>query len=347
MYLKKLELQGFKSFANKTVFDFSSGITAIVGPNGSGKSNVIDALRWILGESSAKNMRADKSENLIFSGTSKKARSSMAEVSVTFDNSSQFFPVDFSEVVIRRRVTRDGVSKYWINESAVRLRDIVDLFAQARLGTQFSIVSQGSADSFIAASPSQRREMMEEILGLRRYQIKRRDAKNKLALTQTNLERVRALIEELLPHLRLLRRQAKKWERAGEVEKELLEVEKRYFGARIKALSVMDARIVPLEQELKEKHERCRTDVKSAQDAFVLVEKRAPKKEEKGELRARYEKLFTERGELERRLSSLEAEIRILSSTKSVPLNHQLLLSVASSLKEVLQNISQFNFDFS
>src|SRR3989338_9450420 len=155
--LKRLELNGFKSFASKTVLDFPSGITAIVGPNGSGKSNVIDAVRWLLGERDAKNIRGAKVEDLIFAGTTQRARVGMAQATIVFDNSKRFFPVDFEEVAVTRRVSRDGTTEYLINNPPVRLKDIVDFFAKARLGTKgLTIVNQGNSDIFVRASPKER-----------------------------------------------------------------------------------------------------------------------------------------------------------------------------------------------
>src|SRR3989344_9465212 len=136
MLLKSLELNGFKSFAQKTTLEFPAGITAIVGPNGSGKSNVIDCIRWLLGEREAKNLRGAKIEDLIWNGTSKRPRVSMAQAGLHFDNSSGFFPVDFKEVVVSRRVGRDGNSEYFLNKSEVRLKDIIDFFSRSRLGSK-------------------------------------------------------------------------------------------------------------------------------------------------------------------------------------------------------------------
>ena len=173
MFLKSLELNGFKSFASKAVLEFPKGITAIVGPNGSGKSNIIDAIRWLLGEREAKNLRGDKIENLIFVGTSKKSRAGMAQVSLNFDNNSKFGGDEFEEISIVRRVARDGISQYFLNKSEVRLKDIVDFFAKARLGTKgLTIINQGSSDLFVRVSPEERRIIIEEVLGFENFRLK-------------------------------------------------------------------------------------------------------------------------------------------------------------------------------
>ncbi len=168
MLLRKLELQGFKSFADKTILDLSHQITAVVGPNGSGKSNITDSVRWLLGERDARNLRGGKGEDLIFAGTKERPRAGLAQASLQFDNTSGFFPVGFKDVIISRRVTRDGVSIFLINKSEVRLKDVVEFFARAKLGARgLTIINQGESDVFIKASPQERREMVEEILGLK------------------------------------------------------------------------------------------------------------------------------------------------------------------------------------
>src|SRR3989344_8939921 len=161
MFLKRLEINGFKSFANKTVFELPAGIVGVVGPNGSGKSNVIDAIRWLLGEREAKNLRGSKIEDLIFAGTAKKQKMSMAQVSLVFDNSDGKMPVDYKEVVVSRSINRNGISQYFINNSEVRLKDIIDFFSKIKLGTRgLTIIGQGSGDIFVRATPVERMMMV-------------------------------------------------------------------------------------------------------------------------------------------------------------------------------------------
>ena len=237
MLLKRLELVGFKSFADKTTLEFPGGIAGIVGPNGSGKSNVLDAVRWILGEREAKNLRGDKAEDLIFAGTQKRPRMGMAQVSLTFDNSSGFFPVDFSEVSIVRRIDRDGISQYYLNKAEVRLKEIIDFFAKARLGTHgLTVINQGESDLFVKSTPEERREMIEEILGLRQYQIKKNEAQRKLKNTGINIDKVRVMLDEIAPHLRFLKKQTVKWEKLSETEKELNDLEAVYFKSKLKEI---------------------------------------------------------------------------------------------------------------
>ncbi len=232
--LKKLELVGFKSFATKTVLEFPGGISAIVGPNGSGKSNVIDALRWLLGERDAKNLRGAKAEDLIFAGTPSKPRMGLAQASIYFDNTNAFFPVDFSEVVVSRQVSRDGDSRYFLNKAEVRLRDIIDFFARVRLGARgMVVVGQGESDMFIKAAPRERREMIEEILGLREYQLKKAEAERKHKNSLINLDKVSALIEEIAPHLRMLRRQTARWDKRAVIDAERQGLERTFFAVKL------------------------------------------------------------------------------------------------------------------
>lgn len=213
MYLKRLELLGFKSFATRTVFEFGSGVAAIVGPNGSGKSNVAEALRWVLGEQSGRNLRTRRLEDIIFSGSSQRAPLGMAEVSITLDNSGGWLPIDFSEVVVTRRTYRGGESEYLINRSRVRLRDVVDLFLKAQVGqNSYAFMGQGLVEAVLSLRPEERRGLVEEAADVRRHRLKLEEAHAKLKATHENLERVHLLVGELGPRLAQLERQA---ERAG------------------------------------------------------------------------------------------------------------------------------------
>jgi chromosome segregation protein len=229
--LKRLEIAGFKSFARKTVLDFSSSVTSIVGPNGSGKSNVAEAFRFALGEQSMKSMRGKRSEDLIFSGSHTAPRSNRAAVAVVFDNSRKQFKLDFDEVVIERAVFRDGTSEYSINGSKARLRDIQELLAGANIGeTSHHIISQGEADRILAASNADRREMLEEALGLKIFEFKKQESEKKLSKTEENIAQVEALRRELAPHVKFLGKQVEKLERADEMRRELTNASKNYLA---------------------------------------------------------------------------------------------------------------------
>ncbi|MFZ3043704.1 MAG: AAA family ATPase [Minisyncoccia bacterium] len=229
--LKRLEIVGFKSFAKKTVLDFSNSTTAIVGPNGSGKSNVAEAFRFALGEQSMKSMRGKRAEDLIWGGSHSVARSNRSSVAIVFDNSRRQFKIDFDEVSIERAVFRDGTSEYSINGSRVRLRDIEELLAGANIGeTGHHIISQGEADRILLASNRERRAMLEDALGLKIFEFKKQEATKKLEKTEDNIQQVNSLRRELAPHLRFLENQVKKLERADELRRSLISLAQTYFA---------------------------------------------------------------------------------------------------------------------
>lgn len=350
--LKRLELNGFKSFAGRTVLEFPSGITAIVGPNGSGKSNVVDALRWLLGEREAKNLRGAKVEDLVFAGTPKRPRMSQAQASLHFLNpeitkgsradetQTRFFPVDFEEVVVTRQVSRDGTNRYFINKAEVLLRDLIDFFAKAKLGSRgLIIVGQGNSDMFIAATPKVRREMIEEILGLREYQLKKTEAERRLKTTEQNLEKVKALTEEILPHLRSLKRQTARWQRRGEFENELRSLENVLFGTQWRDL---EAKISELVRDIKA-HEEGVLTLKKAREEAEEKQKRveAMQPQEKAELRElknSVQKLMEERSRLGKDLGRLEArlEMESHSADSSISLKISDAVSLLKKIKDDL-----------
>lgn len=231
MYLKRLEIHGFKSFAQKTTMEFGQGVVAIVGPNGSGKSNVADALRWVLGEQSAKLIRGKKSDDVIFAGSDKKARLGYAEVAATFDNSDRRIPVDAPEVSIGRRIDRSGESEYLLNGNNVRLLDIVDLVLKSNIGTsRYTVIGQGTIDQMILQGPSGIKDLIDEASGVKGYYMKRDKALRRLEQTANNLMRAEDLIAEIEPRLKSLRRQAKKMEARAEIEQELKVYQRDFFG---------------------------------------------------------------------------------------------------------------------
>ncbi len=230
MYLKRLEISGFKSFANRTVLDFPHNVTSVVGPNGSGKSNVADAIKWVLGEQSMKSLRGKKSEDIIFNGSDKKAKMSAAAASLVFDNRDRKMPLDADEVVLTRKLFRNGEGEYLINKDKVRLTDIIDLLARSGISQRgYCVINQGMADSILVASPAERMVIFEEATGVRKFQIKKEQTTRKLEATKKNLDRVTELLIEIEPHLNLLKRQATKAEKRGEVEEELKREQKSYF----------------------------------------------------------------------------------------------------------------------
>ena len=234
MFLKCIILKNFKSFARKTVLDFPYLFTAIVGPNGSGKSNIVDAIRWALGEQSFKNLRAEKGRDLIFSppvvGKNKNSSAGFAEVELIFNNSKKNFPLEVSELSILRRIDKEDNNSYFLNHQSCRLKDIIEISAAAKLGLKgLSIINQGSVENILKVSPQERRMMLEENLGLKNLEIKKEESKRKLESTLINLDKVQALQQEILPHLRSLKRQVNRWEKREKIREKLLNIEKKYF----------------------------------------------------------------------------------------------------------------------
>ncbi len=214
--LKALELQGYKTFASNTVFEFGRTITAIVGPNGSGKSNIADAVRWVLGEQSYSLLRGKKTEDMIFAGSESRPRASMASATITFDNSQGWLPIDFAEVSISRRAYRDGQNEYLLNGQKVRLREVSELLAQVGLAQRtYTIIGQGLVDAALSLKAEERRRLFEEAAGIGLYRSRREEALKRMESTQRNLERVQDILAELRPRLRSLERQA---QRAREYE---------------------------------------------------------------------------------------------------------------------------------
>jgi chromosome segregation protein len=230
MHLKHLTISGFKSFAKKSELEFSAPITAIVGPNGSGKSNVAEAFRFVLGEQSIKSMRGKKGEDLIFNGSDSVSRGNRAQVGVVLDNTKRVFQMDFDEIFLERTVHRDGQNEYLINNSKVRLKDVQELLSVANIGsTGHHIISQGEADRILSANNQERREMIEDALGLKIYQYKKNESEKKLEKTRENVERVQQLRREVAPHLQFLERQIKKIERSIQLRDELTNVYAEYL----------------------------------------------------------------------------------------------------------------------
>lgn len=353
--LKKLELNGFKSFAGKTILDFPAGITAIVGPNGSGKSNVIDAIRWLLGEREAKSLRGAKSEDLIFAGTEKRPRMGMGQASLYFENLHLMRPnttgdvedggqsiwnSGLTEVTVSRQVSRDGNNQYFLNKSEVRLKDIIDFFAQARLGSRgLTVITQGNSDLFIRVSPRERREMIEELLGLREYQIKKNDAERRLKNSEINLEKVNALIEEILPHLRSLKRQTGKWERRGSLEDELKNLEGGFFGYRLKEL---DKELGDLEKELHSRgsaQKELSSALEAAEKRLKDLEGNQPgERQAIQEIKTRTNSLIEKRSALQKDLGRLEAQVEIAAESKpaNLSVSSEKLLALTKKVREEL-----------
>ncbi len=222
MYLKRLDVHGFKSFANKTQMQFTPGVTCIIGPNGCGKTNVADSIRWVLGEHASRTLRARKTEDVIFAGSDKRSLMGMAEVSIALDNSKHWLPIEFDEVVVSRRAYRNGENEYLINGSKVRLKDVVELFMRAQVGqNSYAFMGQGMVEQVLSLRPEDRRALIEEAADVRLYRQKLDDAQKKLKETRENVERVRMLVREIEPRINQLERQAGRAVKYRELAQEL------------------------------------------------------------------------------------------------------------------------------
>ncbi len=237
MYLSRLDVQGFKTFAQKTTLLFPAPssnhrpMTVIVGPNGSGKSNLADAIRWCLGEQSIKSLRGKKAEDIIFSGSQGRGRSGFAEVALTFDNTDGGFPLEYSEVTMTRRLYRDGESEYLLNGEATRLQDIHLLLAQAGVGQRsYAVIGQGMIDQIIVATPEERKSFFDDATGIREFQLKRHQAVLKLTRSSEHLAEVEMILQELEPRLGMLRRQVRKLEERDQIERKYHEAARSYYA---------------------------------------------------------------------------------------------------------------------
>ncbi len=230
MRLKRLEIFGYKSFGKKAILEFNSQITSVVGPNGSGKSNIAESIRFVLGEQSMKSMRGKRGEDMIFNGSQSAGRANRANVTIVFDNTKREFSLDFDEVAIGREVYRDGTNQYFINGSQVRLKDVFELLAAVHIGSSgHHMISQGEADRILNANPKERREMLEDALGLKIYQYKRAESERRLEKTEENMKEAEALRREIAPHLRFLKKQVEKINEGKELRERLIGVYREYL----------------------------------------------------------------------------------------------------------------------
>ncbi len=307
MFLQHLDITGFKSFAHKTVLEFDRGIASIVGPNGSGKSNVADAIRWALGEQSMKLLRGKRSDDVIFSGSALKARLGMAEVSLTFNNEDHQMPVDYTEVVITRRMYRNGEGEYLMNKHPVRLQDIQLLLAKSNIGQKsYSVIGQGMIDHVLVASPAERKIFFDEAAGVRQFQIKRDQALAKLELTKENLSQVQMLLTEIEPRLRTLTRQVRRLERRGAVEQELRGAQQQYYRQRYGALTrqLTDLETAYRKQYARQEHHE--QALQTLQHDLETMEKERSRQDVFQELQRDYSKVLEQKNAIVKEQVMLE-----------------------------------------
>lgn len=320
MVLKSLELSGFKSFAKKTPLFFDSPVTAIVGPNGSGKSNVVEAIRFVLGEQSIKSLRGKGGSDLIFKGSKSLSALARASVTIVFDNRKRIFTfarggeqeinLDFEEIAISREVFSDGTNSYRINGSEVRLKDIIELLSSVNIGASgHHIISQGEADRILNANAKDRRAMVEDALGLKVYQYRLKESERKLEKTQQNMKEVQSLRREIAPHLAFLKKQVEKIEKSQELRSELGLLLREYLGRESYYIRTERARLATHKKTLIDKHHQI-TRALEAHEASTKQESRsfsvAPLEKEARDLAHLKDELSRKIGRLEGTLLALE-----------------------------------------
>ncbi|MFN3649541.1 MAG: chromosome segregation protein SMC [Armatimonadota bacterium] len=325
MYLKQLDIHGFKTFAQKTQIVFNPGITCVVGPNGSGKSNISDAILWVLGENNVRELRGSSAQDVIFAGNDRRRPLGMAEVSLTLDNSDRALPLDFTEITVTRRLYRSGESEFRINQVPCRLRDIYELFLDTGVGRDaYSLVNQGEIDQILSVRAEDRREIFEEAAGIKKYRVRKKEAERKLEHTQQNLLRVNDIVAEIEAQLGPLQRQAAAAKRFRELSARLLEVENAWYGAKLRRFQIERGGLAQLVEELHGERKRLEEELAAGQAAeaetrkqleALEVEAEALRRAETDGLKrvadAEAEKARAEEraGEVQRRLRTLAKEL--------------------------------------
>ncbi|OHB08494.1 MAG: hypothetical protein A3I19_00800, partial [Candidatus Zambryskibacteria bacterium RIFCSPLOWO2_02_FULL_38_13] len=322
--LKSLELSGFKSFVKKTELNFKSQITAIVGPNGSGKSNVAEAFRFVLGEQSIKSMRGKRGEDLIWNGSTEIGRSNRAAVKLVFAPTSanaesgsrpksvgnNFKDTYFEEIIIERIVNRDGTNEYYLNGSLVRLKDIIELLYGAHIGASgHHIISQGEADRILTANIRERKEMVEDALGLKIYQYKREESERKLLKTEDNIKQVESLRREIAPHLRFLKKQAERVEKAEELRVKLTKFYREYLKREKIYLEGQKKQVGAEKRPLIEKLERLEEEMEKAKEVLNDSLKKDEKSEKLIEIENKIKNERDDKDRLYREVGKTEGEI--------------------------------------
>jgi len=347
MFLSELELVGFKSFAEKTVLKFTSGLTAIVGPNGCGKSNIVDAIRWVLGEQRVSILRADAMQNVIFNGSRTRKPLSMAEVSVTFENSRNVLPTEYTEVRITRRLFRDGESQYLLNRSRCRYRDIQELLMDTGIGANaYSVIELGMIDAILSERHDERRKIFDEAAGVTRYKLRRRETQRRLDALQSDIARIQDLVTEVERSVRSLSRQAKKAERYEQLKQQVLQ--------RLQWLLVHDYQQYHQQrQQLERQIEALQVEKQAGEEALIDQELAIARLEETlhqaetelarsrdhlGQLRSQRQSLEKDLLVITERIAALQRSQEQLEQKERI---HQRLQALAEERQKVQQQCSQ------
>ena len=306
MYLKRLEMQGFKSFADKTVFEFKEGITGVIGPNGSGKSNISDAIRWVLGEQSMKSLRGAKSEDIIFAGTQNRKSLGFAEVNMVIDNEDGSLPIEYSEVTVTRRIYRTGEAGYFINKVPCRLKDILELFMDTGIGKDgYSIIGQGKIDEILSNKSEDRRHIFEEAAGIVKYRTRRDETEKKLEQTKVNLIRINDILAEIEANIEPLKNQAEKAKKFLSLREELKSVE---VGLFVYKIDLYKKKLV----ELAENKEIFENQINSEEEKLNKLQKLKEELKEQIELASNeIERIQTLGFESKNKIEKLNSDINI------------------------------------
>lgn len=318
MYLKRLEIQGFKSFAQKTVLEFLPpadgrfSVTAIVGPNGSGKSNISDAIRWVMGEQSLKVLRGKKSEDIIFSGSETKGQLGATEVTMVLENGDGRVLPDYPEITITRRLYRSGEGEYFINNSAVRLFDVRLLLAKAQFAEHaYSVIGQGMIDRLLSVSAADRKDFIDEASGIKEYQIKRHQADLKLARTVENMTQAERLLLEVEPRLKILSRQVRKLEKRQEVEMRLREQQEKYYATLYTRGQKDTAEVAGKLQSVENNYREAFARLEKTQNELASLSHSATRQETFTELERHYQEAHAVKNDLEKQLAILEGQLHV------------------------------------
>lgn len=351
MRLKSIELSGFKSFAKKSQLEFGSPVTAIVGPNGSGKSNITESFRFVLGEQSMKSLRSKKGEDLIWNGSQELPRGNKASAKIILDNRKRLMNIDFDEVVVERVVFRDGVNQYFLNDSQVRLKDILEVLAPTNIGPSgHHIISQGEADKILNTNSRERREMIEDALGLRLYQYRKQESRRKLEKTEENLKQVELLRKEISPHIKFLRRQYEKLQKTKELRNDLLQKYLEFFSLENVYLAQKKKEVENLKEKPEERLISLRLELQKVASSLKNFSQ-DEKSEKLLQLESELRRFRQEKEELSRKLGMIEGQEislrRILDSQKTsgdnLPIDRAKIEVLREELKghwEVVENSS-------
>ena len=328
MYLKAIEIRGFKSFMDKTVINLPRGMISIVGPNGSGKSNILDAIRWVLGEQSVKSLRSEKMQDVIFAGTQSKSQLGMCEVSLIIDNEDRQIDIEYTELAIKRKTYRNGESQFFINGKRCRLKDIRELLLDTGIGKEgYSIISQGKIDEIISSNGYQKRVLLEEASGIAKYRYKKEEGEKSLAIASENLERINDIYNEIENQIRPLKIQKEKAQKYLELKKELQSQE----------INKMLIANEEYEHELailtKDRENLTEDDAKTTQNLQEITENLAKLKEESEYIQKKKEELYAKKSSLSEQISQNKMQISLKNENiKSLEKNNELIQ------EQILQN---------